>query len=329
MPNAAIIDRSHEVHASWQKAWKGKPLSFERDGLTLVVDRAPGLIIVEERLVGVDFYSRLFEGDRELQVDPHRRIINPPMKVAPGQNVDPLEASLAAIFQSFESAPNPAGFRTLGTVDTYFSQNVDGYVSGSSGTYATARSGAGSYVADSSSNPLYFGQFLLTGTYTLYESFLSFDTSALPDADTISAAVLSGFLNDNHTSGSFTLQARLQDWGTSVTTGDWVAGASLSGLTLLATLDTSLFSTTAYYAFTDVAMPANVNKTGVTRMLLCSSRLVSGTAPAGLEYGAFTIDHSGTSNDPKLDVTHAAPPASAIDSAAFRGAFRGMNRGMS
>lgn len=295
--------RSQEVHSTWQQTWKGNPLSFTQDGQTLVIDREPGLVLVGDEARGVDFYVRLFDAaGKELRVDPHRRIVNPPVVSRSG--LDPQAALVEVLFDTLKTAPNPRGWRTAGTVDTFFSQNVDGYVDGTSGTYLTARSGAGSYAADSSSNPLYFGQFLLTGTYTLYEDFLSFDTSPLPDTDVISSAVLSGFLNDNHTSGSFILQARLDNWGTSLTTGAWVPGASLSALTLLATLDTSLLSTTAYYAFTDVAMPANVNKTGVTRMLLCSSKLVSGTAPAALEYGAFTIDHSGSSNDPKLDVTH-------------------------
>ena len=145
-------------------------------------------------------------------------------------------------------------------------------------------------------------------TSVVYEAFLGFDTSAIGDTDTISAAVLNVTSNADVSTTDFDLQARLRDWGTTVTTADWVAGASLSGLTLLAHYATSGgFTANSAYNFVDDAMPANTSKTGTTRMLLCSSRTVSGTDPSGDEYVAIkSAETTGTTSDPKLTVTYSA-----------------------
>jgi hypothetical protein len=88
-----------------------------------------------------------------------------------------------------------------------------------------------------------------------------------------------------------------------------VPGASLAGLTLLASISTSggwAFQTTK--TFTDVAFPANINGAGQTRVVLASSRLRAGNQPGGAEYVAsFAGDATpGTTYDPKLTITHAA-----------------------
>jgi len=144
--------------------------------------------------------------------------------------------------------------------------------------------------------------------FEVNESFLGFDTSSIPDTDTVSAAVLrvTSFMDASDT--DFDIQARLRDWGTTVTTADYVPGASLSGLTLLGSYATSSgFTGTTGYDFSDTAMAANVNKTGSTRMLLCSSRTTGNNAPTTTEYvNIYSADYTGTTRDPKLTVTYAA-----------------------
>jgi hypothetical protein len=182
------------------------------------------------------------------------------------------------------------------------------------GNYADARAGSGptsALTADTGSTSLTVGQdrvFGLAYSYYVYEAFLSFDTSGIDDGDTVSAAVLNVTSHADSSTTDFTIQARLRDWGTGLTTADFVAGASLSGLTLLATYATSSgFTANTAYDFTDSAMPANVSKTGATRMLLCSSRTVGNNSPTGNELVAIkSADTTGTTSDPKLTVTHAA-----------------------
>jgi len=103
----------------------------------------------------------------------------------------------------------------------------------------------------------------------------------------------------------FDMQARLDDWGTSVTTADWLS--VWTGKTLLCHKATAGISAPAAYDFVDDALAANVSKTGTTRMILVSSRTVSATEPAGAEYvNLRSADYSGTTSDPRLTVTYTA-----------------------
>ena len=111
-------------------------------------------------------------------------------------------------------------------------------------------------------------------SYWVWESFIQFDTSSIGSGSTVSAAVLTlSPINIYNAS----VQARLRDWGTALTIEDWVAGASLSGLTLLAH-GAFLFSMAAI-DLTDDAFPANVNKVGPTRLLLCDPDTIAGGDP--------------------------------------------------
>ena len=149
----------------------------------------------------------------------------------------------------------------------------DGEEGGANGTYAAARAGTGSqFGADAASIYAVVGQAKVVAYFTEYqvqEAFLAFNTSSIPDGDTVSAAVLNLTSQQDQSATDFTLEARLYDWGASLTTADWVT--SLSSQTLLAHRDTaSGWTATTAYDLTDDAFAANVSKTGSTRLLLCS-----------------------------------------------------------
>lgn len=190
-----------------------------------------------------------------------------------------------------------------GTMTTTVFQGVtaDADIKSENVTYATARSGSSLAVQDSSSWSLIVGQ--ATG-YAIYESFLGFDTSSIPDTDEIISVSLELYLKIDASTTNFVVQARLHDWGAAVTTADWVAGADLSSKTLLATLDTNgIGATGAYKAFTsDAAFKSNINKTGVTRILLCSKEQTDNSAPTGDEYVTFEV--ADQADYPKLTVVH-------------------------
>ena len=202
------------------------------------------------------------------------------------------------------------------TVDTFYSESADGFIESShASTYSTARSGGGTKVAPTTEVYLQIGQNYLGSEfgYYLYESFLSFDTSTIPDSAIISAVTLSlhggGYVDQSTT--DFTIEARTYDWGASLTTADWVAGADLSSNTLLASRSTSGWSTSAYNDLTENGsnFVSAINKTGITRIILCSSRTKDGTTPTGAEYvNLGASEKSGTSNDPKLSVTYVLGP---------------------
>lgn len=201
------------------------------------------------------------------------------------------------------------------TTLTAYADAADEYLNSLDPAYATARSGGTLSVSPDWTSVLEVGQryYDTTGegdfAYAIREGFVGFDTSAIGDTDAISAAVLNVTSFEDNSDTDFTIQARLSDWGTSVTTADWVAGGSLSGLTLLATYATSsgFTANTAYDLASETAFTSNVNKTGSTRMLLCSSRTVGNNTPTGSEYvGIKSADTTGTTSDPKLTVTYSA-----------------------
>ena len=195
----------------------------------------------------------------------------------------------------------------------FYSDAADGFISSNNASYDPARSGSGSTLtADTTNTTATVGQYYYS-SYYCYEAFISFDTSALPDSVTPSSAILNlyGF-QDNSTNADFTFEARVYDWGTTLTTGDYVAGASLSALTSVATLSTaSGWTTSGYNNLTDVALPANINKTGTTRLICCSSRQTNNTAAVGFESVSFyTTDETGTTKDPTITVTITTPVVS-------------------
>lgn len=192
---------------------------------------------------------------------------------------------------------------------TVYSDAADGGISSSDAAYSNARSGS-SLTADTTS-AINIGQTsppIYSTLYSCYEGFFGFDTSLVPDIATISTAVLGLVSVSDFSNTDFTIEARLYDWSTTVTTADWVAGASLSALTSLATFATSGWATSGYNSFTDVAMPANINKSGFTRIICYSSRHSGNNTPSTLEFvSVVSGDNTGTSSDPKLVITYTLP----------------------
>ena len=167
---------------------------------------------------------------------------------------------------------------------TVYSNTADGYLRSQSSVYLTARSGANLTVGTDSSIVI-SGQLRLTGTSYCYESFLFFDTSPI-GTGTVTSATLSLYAKTDQSDVDFTTYARARDWGATLTTGDWVAGASLSALTLLASASSAGISTSAYTAFSsESAFTSNVSTSGNTLVILTSARHESGDPPpTGAEY---------------------------------------------
>ena len=202
---------------------------------------------------------------------------------------------------------------------TVFGDASDGGISSQSTVYADAREGTGTavLVADSTDVDLLNGVSGMNGigqtdnsnVNECTEGFVAFDTSPLGGGASISAAVLSLWDSGSAPSTAFTVEVRSRAWGPTLTTGDFVAGSALSGLTLLAHLASASRAAGAYNAFVDDAMAIGVNQTGFTRMLLNGSLHRLGTEPAldtsdALQYSA--ADEVGTTQDPKLVITYTA-----------------------
>lgn len=185
-----------------------------------------------------------------------------------------------------------------------YADAADGYVYAESTVYNTARAGSGTKTAVAGNVEIDVGQYKSTTTYYVYEGFLSFDTSSvtgLPTSATLSVYVF----DDGATSAEFTMNARAYDWGASLTTADFVAGASLSGSALRATLATSGITNNAYNDFTSEST-FHSNVSNPVRLILSSSRTEAGTSDATNGYSDYigfrSTDQTGTSNDPKLTI---------------------------
>lgn len=188
------------------------------------------------------------------------------------------------------------------TTYTIYSGAADGYIFSSGGTYAQNRAGNSLATLDTT-NYAYVGQDGSGGGDSVYEAFLTFDTSTI--VGTVSTATLSVYGIENGTTTDFTCTAAVRDYGATLEDADWVAGDSLSGLTTVATFNTTGYAA-SYMAFTDVALPANVNTAGSTRLILYSSRTSGNNNPTGFEYFGFsTSENTGTTQDPKLVIVTA------------------------
>ena len=321
----AVQSRPHTMHAAI-RGLGGTVLA--KGGLTLVIDEV-GLFINHrtQEPTGVDAWVRLFKDGSELPVDPHRIFINPPL--IHDRIYDPRAAFEVILWQSVLNVPNPKGWRTRGTVTTVYAGTADDGIVSRASTYSNARAGTSTTTFAVQSGASWnndntvievLQQRNSSSDFIVCEGFIAFDTSSLPDTDTVSAAALGLVENAGYGSGfgvSDTLEARTYDWGASVTTADFRAGATYNGLTLLASLASGSWSTTGYNTLTEngTNFQSAINKTGTTYIVLGTQKLAAGTAPPSdgdqSYWGIMSADNTGTTNDPKLVVTHAASSVSA------------------
>jgi hypothetical protein len=190
-----------------------------------------------------------------------------------------------------------------------YSGTDDGYIYTSDASYANTRSGTG-LTAHTTETALSVGQDL-NGTYEGYEGFLSFDTSAIPNNATITNVELGMYGSTDNSTQDFTVVVKAYDWGTSLTTADYVAGASLTGLGGAGTellLYTTLngWSTSAYNICSDGgAVCSAINKSGITRFILYSDRFANNNTPTTFEQVQMhSGNQTGTERRPKLTITY-------------------------
>lgn len=188
---------------------------------------------------------------------------------------------------------------------------TDGQISCTSATYSNAREGTGTLSASTSATTGRVGQLLSGSNYICYELFGRFDliSAGIGVGDTITGASLICNIRADSSTTDFTLEARTRDWGTSLTTADYVAGSSLSGLTLLASIGTSgignpFTMTNSGTALVDACTTALAGD-GWVKMIFCSDRHGAGTTPTGNEFLQLILNEG--LNGFLLQVTHTSP----------------------
>jgi plastocyanin len=188
------------------------------------------------------------------------------------------------------------------TTSTY-TPTADGYVSNDGTTYATvhdATTGSGG-LADATTSRV--GQQLYGSTYTIWRSFIQFNTTLLPSTATISAAKICLYGYGDSSSTDFTI--RIQKWteASTIDTSDYDAfdGTNYDdGL-----FDTSSWTTTGWNNITLTNFTI-IQVAGYTNVSIRSGNDVSSTAPTSDEFVDF--ETSENTNDPFLEVTYTCSP---------------------
>lgn len=207
------------------------------------------------------------------------------------------------------------------TVSTFYpdanveSTSVDGYCGYSTSLelWSDLRSGSGNVHSDSDADIYVTWAHTAPSLYdVLYRAILLFDTSSIPDTDVVSAADLSVFgtfkRDTDSNAPTLTLCGATPASNTDLVNADYGQTQTVEFATAIAYAS---FSTSGYNAFslTDLT---TVVKTGVSKYSTKVGNDTNNSAPSGFGDGLgqgmaySSADESGTSQDPKLAVTHAA-----------------------
>lgn len=279
------------------RAWRGKDqIGFGPDG-SVDIERFhfgnPPLLVAD-----VDGEINLVERKRKYRVDPKRAL----QEILSATILDVGKVGAAI-------TPNKRGNTTF----TLFSTN-DALIEAFGSTFSNARAGSGTF----SIMPLAggCGQADTTGSgagatrFHVLETALQFDASSV--SGTVTAATASLYINDDFSDIDFTIEMRISTNGSPITSSDYIAGASLSGHLLAASLSTATASIGSYLALTsDATFPANI-AFGVNQFNISSSRTRAANTPTTANNEEISFDVSatntlsGTTSDPKLVIVTAA-----------------------
>ncbi len=148
---------------------------------------------------------------------------------------------------------------------------------------------------------------------TLYRSFILFDTSSIPDTASISAATISLYVTSatNYLSDSIAINTSSPASNTALATSDF---GSVGSSDMATRVSISSITTSAYNTFTlNSSGRSQVNVAGVSKFSVRVNEdvddsfdlIFSGIVTVGINFS--TADTSGTSQDPKLEVTYTTP----------------------
>lgn len=286
------------------RAWeKGAQLGFGADGSVdierfrffnppILVDDPAGDIIREHSHRGQTFR-------RVLKEDPEEAI-----KQALLHTISVVKKDGGKII------PNKVGH----TVSTFYpaageNSPMDGHTDHSNATYSTVHDASVGTNASATGTVLYNYGYLYLGNYTLGRNAFLFDTSSIPDTDTISAATLSLYGHADKDDGdtqTVKIVTCTPASNSTISTDDY----DQFGTTLQS--DTAIRLNVWAVAYNDFPLNAtgiaSISKTGITKFASRLNLDIENTAPTGNGYcAAYSADD--TAGDPKLVVTHAAAAA--------------------
>lgn len=193
----------------------------------------------------------------------------------------------------------------------YLDSTNDGYVRGRDLDYATARSTANTSQVGITTFTV--GQQYISSYYNLYRSYLRFDTSSIPDDDTVTQVNLKLVCVQNNSDTDFDVNILKQNWSGQdpITSGN---RETAYGNCLTSPEDSSIWINTSGISNNTQYTSGNlltswVSKINSTYYSLASNRDYdgSGTEPSGLEsINIASQEHTTESYRPILTIVHAA-----------------------
>lgn len=200
-----------------------------------------------------------------------------------------------------------------GTISVFLATANDGRLLSTDNTWTTAQACAGTCSVEVNNAIALSNTVNGPSPFSIVNSFYSFDTSTLPDAVLIEAAVFQLFSDGLHigNDSSMTLVLREYNWGDTLTTTDWIDFSVATNWTSLplagwipkptqAEAQTTItFNSTIFLIFA-------INSTGTTRLATALDKSTSVNPPLDAQsvksyYGQGSVDPTLR---PRLTVTH-------------------------
>jgi hypothetical protein len=178
--------------------------------------------------------------------------------------------------------------------------------------YSTARAGSSLSIVTAEPDRLEVSNALFGTDFHIREGFIEFDTSSIPVTAVIEAATLTltSFRDEGAAALGQTVEVRIRDFGATFDATDFVPGANLSALTLVASraVEPSTRPIGTAEPFDDVALAANIVKGGKTRIIVHDQMTRLGTQPSPGTAQSDCIfcspSHGTAAFRPKLTVTY-------------------------
>lgn len=309
-----VIDGGIEIFA---RAWKnGVQLGFGKDG-TIDVERFrifnPPVLVPDVNGSISKTITDSVNGDSvaTYREDPEEAILQSlthTISEVGKEGTTIVAGSIGNTTDTFYPDANTETTSVDGTV--YF----DGYGSSNWSALTGASTGQGAYDSATSA-PVYVGGYI-TPSFWLYRGFFLFDTSSIPDTDTIDSATFSVWPSSKAetqttlTNKSIRLVSSSPASNTAIATTDF---GSVGSTALATDKTTASISTGSYTSFSlNSTGLSNISKTGVSKFALRHTADINSEAPQQTNpdkydgIWVYSADQTGTTNDPKLVVVHSA-----------------------
>jgi hypothetical protein len=212
------------------------------------------------------------------------------------------------------------------TVSTFYAGGGDGYVENDNTVWDTAHDAVTGTFADATTNPFRVQTGLLAGEYSFRRGLVPIDTSTLPDTDVISAATFSLFVSALSQNGDndgtdwwVPVGPTTQADPTTIGTADFDQVGAIDNPTEFSNdrkdYGSHTLSTYADWVFNASGL-ANISQTSYTLIGVreghdCTDSVYAGANNTSNQIRYASSEATGTTTDPVLVVTHAAPSSAA------------------